>query len=170
MTFARFLELFAQYGLLFIAAVCYCEYLNLPGFPAGIIMPAIGVLAHQSRLNIVVALLISVAAGTAASLTIYAVARYGGKPIIHRLFGKSEKFQSLLEKAEQMIERGGGRALFICRLLPVVRTIVSIPAGLLAVPVGRYALWSALGVAAWNTFFIIAGYFGSTAFLGWWGV
>ena len=45
------------------------------------------------------ALLISVAAGTAASLTIYALARYGGKPIIHRLFGKSEKFQALLAQA-----------------------------------------------------------------------
>lgn len=166
--FEQFLELFAQYGLWFVAGVCYCEYLNLPGFPAGIIMPALGVLAHQSELNLLIALLISVVAGTLASLTVYALARWGGKPIIHRLFGKSERFRSAVVRAEAWIDRRGGWALFLSRLIPVMRTIVSIPAGLLGIPVARYTFWSALGVAAWNTVFIVAGYCGSHVFLAAW--
>ena len=50
MTIASFLEMFQRFGLLFIAAVCFLEHLNLPGFPAGVIMPAIGVLVQQSAL------------------------------------------------------------------------------------------------------------------------
>lgn len=169
LTFAKFLELFSQYGLGFVAVVCYCEYLNLPGFPAGIIMPALGVLAHQSAVNIGVALAMSILSGTLASLTMYAVSRYGGMPLIRRFFGKSERFQSIVDGARERLERGGGRALFVCRLIPVARTIVSIPAGLLAVPVGRYTLYSALGIACWNTAFILAGYFGSSVFLSYWG-
>ena len=105
MAFEQFLDLFAKYGLIFVAAVCFCEYLNLPGFPAGIVMPALGVLAHQSELNIFVAIVISVAAGLAASLLLYAVARFGGKPIIQRFFGKSEKLQKAVARSEEWLER-----------------------------------------------------------------
>lgn len=164
MQLERFLELFSQYGLVFVAAVCYCEYLNLPGFPAGIILPALGALAQQSALSIWVALPISIASGTLASLTLYSLARWGGKPLIEKLFGKSQKFQHLVGRAGAWLEQRGGWALFLSRLLPVARTIVSIPAGLLAVPVGRYLLWSAAGIAVWNTVFLLLGYWGSAAF------
>ena len=169
MAFEQFLDLFAKYGLIFVAAVCFCEYLNLPGFPAGIVMPALGVLAHQSELNIFVAIVISVAAGLAASLLLYAVARFGGKPIIQRFFGKSEKLQKAVARSEEWLERRCVQALVISRLVPVARTIISIPAGLLAIPVDVYALWSAVGIAVWNIVFIVAGYFGSSAFLTYWG-
>ncbi len=161
LTFDQFFELFAQYGLVFIAAVCFCEYLNLPGFPAGIVMPALGVLAHRSDLNLVVAIVISIAAGLAASLVLYALARWGGKPIIHKLFGKSEKLQKLVADSSARIERRAAWTLVISRLVPVVRTIVSIPAGLLAVPLDEYLAWSAVGIAAWNIVFILLGYGGS---------
>ena len=58
MTLQTFLDFFGQYGYWFILAVCYCEYLNLPGFPAGVIMPALGILAGQSDLNLLFALVL----------------------------------------------------------------------------------------------------------------
>ena len=166
-TFQTFLDFFAQYGYLFILVICYCEYLNLPGFPAGIIMPGIGVLAGQSDLNLLGALVLSIAAGTLASLTIYAICRFGGAPILHKLFGGYPKFQHFVNQCHERIERHGGRALFICRLIPVLRTIVSIPAGLLKVPVHEYTAWSAAGIACWNTSLIICGYFGGNAVVAW---
>lgn len=166
-TFQTFLDFFAQYGYLFILVICYCEYLNLPGFPAGIIMPGIGILAGQSDLNLLGALVLSIAAGTLASLTIYAICRFGGAPILHKLFGGYPKFQHFVNQCHERIERHGGRALFICRLIPVLRTIVSIPAGLLKVPVHEYTAWSAAGIACWNTALIICGYFGGNAVVAW---
>ena len=52
MTAAAFFELFHQYGLLLVCGVIFCEYMNLPGFPAGVIMPCIGVLIAQSSLSL----------------------------------------------------------------------------------------------------------------------
>lgn len=167
MTFETFLDFFARYGYLFIVVICYCEYLNLPGFPAGIIMPGIGVLAGQSELNMLRALTLSIIAGTLASLTIYAICRFGGAPFLNKLFGGSKKFQEFVDQCHQKIERHGGRALFLCRLIPVLRTIVSIPAGLLKMPVGPYTAWSAAGIACWNTALIVCGYYGGELVMRW---
>ena len=52
MTAAAFFELFHQYGLFLVCGVIFCEYMNLPGFPAGVIMPCIGVLIAQSSLSL----------------------------------------------------------------------------------------------------------------------
>ncbi|MFQ6831513.1 DedA family protein [Butyricicoccus pullicaecorum] len=169
MTFETFLEFFAKYGYLFILVICYCEYLNLPGFPAGIIMPGIGVLAGQSQLNLIFALILSIFAGTLASLTLYGVCRFGGAPLLHKLFGGNKKFQHFVTQCHARIEKHGGRALFICRLIPVLRTIVSIPAGLLKVPVGEYTGWTAAGITCWNTVFIVCGYLGGHVIVGWLG-
>lgn len=167
LTVENFLAFFGQYGYWFILAVCYCEYLNLPGFPAGVIMPAIGILAGQSDLNIGVALVLSIGAGTLASLTIYAICRFGGAPLLHRLFGKSKGFQGFVEQCHEKLSHGGNRALFVCRLIPVLRTIVSIPAGLLKMPVRDFVIWSAGGITCWNTALIIFGYFGSNLVMQW---
>ena len=48
MTAAAFFELFHQYGLLLVCGVIFCEYMNLPGFPAGVIMPCIGGLLQRT--------------------------------------------------------------------------------------------------------------------------
>ena len=49
MTAETFFQLFNQYGLILVCAVVFCEYMNLPGFPAGVIMPCVGVLIARSE-------------------------------------------------------------------------------------------------------------------------
>ncbi len=49
MTAETFFQLFNQYGLILVCAVVFCEYMNLPGFPAGVIMPCVGVLIAPER-------------------------------------------------------------------------------------------------------------------------
>ena len=51
MTAETFFQLFNQYGLILVCAVVFCEYMNLPGFPAGVIMPCVGVLIARSELS-----------------------------------------------------------------------------------------------------------------------
>lgn len=165
MTIQHVIELFEQYGLPMMAAVFFCEYLNLPGFPAGVIMPAVGILIGQSELSLVLSIVVSVAAGLGGCLVIYFICYYGGAPLLTRLFGKSPKFHHFVNECHERLEVSHGRGLLICRLIPVLRTIVSIPAGLLRMPLREYAMWSAIGIAIWNTLFIGAGYFFSEAFL-----
>ncbi len=158
MTVQSFLELFQRYGLLLIVAVCFCEHLNLPGFPAGVIMPAIGVLVEQSALNLPLALVLSVAGSVAGSFALYLVSYYGGAPVLNRLFGKSERFQGFVSRCHERIERHRAKGLFLCRLIPVLRTISSIPAGLFRIPATDFLLWSSLGITVWNSALIGFGY------------
>lgn len=165
MTIASFLEMFQRFGLLFIAAVCFLEHLNLPGFPAGVIMPAIGVLVQQSTLNLALALTLSVAGSVAGSYVLYLISFYGGVKVMHRLFGKSERFQGFVTRCQEKIEQHQAKGLFLCRLIPVLRTISSIPAGLFRVPAKDFLLWSGLGITVWNSVLIGFGYLGANVIL-----
>ena len=159
MTIASFLEMFQRFGLLFIAAVCFLEHLNLPGFPAGVIMPAIGVLVQQSALNL------ALAGSVAGSYVLYLISFYGGVKVMHRLFGKSERFQGFVTRCQEKIEQHQAKGLFLCRLIPVLRTISSIPAGLFRVPAKDFLLWSGLGITVWNSVLIGFGYLGANVIL-----
>lgn len=165
MTAELFFKLFHQYGLILVGAVVFCEYMNLPGFPAGVIMPCIGVLIGQSRLSLLLTVALSVIAGVGGSLVIYALCYWGGEPIMEKLFGKSEKFRALVKRCHAFIDAHHGRGLAVIRVIPVLRTIVSIPAGLIRMPVKWFVGWSALGITAWNTALISAGYFFSEKIL-----
>ncbi len=165
MTIQYFMELFQQYGLPMMAGVFFCEYLNLPGFPAGVIMPAVGILIGQSQTNLFLAIIISVLAGLAGSLVMYVICYYGGAPLLTKAFGKSPKFHQFLDRCHEHLQKNRGKGLFFCRLVPVLRTIVSIPAGLVRMPLHEYVVWSAAGIAIWNTALIGCGYFFSEAFL-----
>lgn len=166
MTADQFFALFHQYGMILICAVIFCEYMNLPGFPAGIIMPSIGVLIAQSELSLLLTLVLSVVFGLLGSLVIYGLCYAGGEPIMHKLFGKSEKFASFVARCHDYINLQHGRGLAFCRIIPVLRTIVSIPAGLIRMPVKWFIGWSALGIAVWNTALISFGYLFSEKLLG----
>lgn len=165
MTVERFLELFQQYGLIVLFVVFFLEYMNLPGFPAGVIMPAAGVLVSQSRLSLLGAVSLSVLAGVLGSTVIYFICFVGGSPLAHRFALRHKKVKDFADRCQEYIERRGGWGLALCRLIPVLRTIVSIPAGLLRVPAREFIPWSALGIAVWNTALISFGYVFSHLFI-----
>ena len=129
MTAETFFQLFNQYGLILVCAVVFCEYMNLPGFPAGVIMPCVGVLIARSELSLPLTVFLSVVAGVLGSLVIYAVCYWGGEPVMEKLFGRSKKFKSLVRKCHEFIDAQHGRGLAIIRVIPCIRTIVSIPGG-----------------------------------------
>lgn len=158
MTLESIEVLFGQYGVWWIIGVCFCEYCNLPGFPAGVILPAIGVLAARNDVSLLMAIAASSAAGLAGSVVLYAICRFGGAPVLDRLFGKSKTYRTLWQRAHSRLVQGGGKALFVCRLIPVLRTIVSLPAGLVGVPLWEYTLYSGAGILVWNSVLIGIGY------------
>lgn len=165
MTVEQFLALFQQYGLIVLFVIFFLEYMNLPGFPAGVIMPAAGVLVSQSQLSLVAAIVISVAAGVLGSAVIYGLCYLGGAPLAHKFALKHQKVKSFADKCEAYIHQHGGWGLALCRLIPVLRTIVSIPAGLLRVPPKKFFGWSALGILGWNSALISFGYAFSYLFI-----
>ncbi len=67
-------DYFIQYGAFFIFLIVFLEYLNLPGFPAGVIMPLAGIWAAKGEISFPEVMILSVAAGLAGSLLLYMLA------------------------------------------------------------------------------------------------
>lgn len=152
------LDYFSQYGIIFLFVIVFLEYLNLPGLPAGIIMPAAGVLISNSEMNFIAAIIISVLAGLLGSWTLYAVGRFGGNPLLEKYIKKFPKHKNLIEKNIEFMNKKGDMGIFIGKLIPMVRTLISIPAGLAKMNFVKFSIYSTLGIFLWNTAFITFGY------------
>lgn len=152
-------QYFMIYGYYFLFLIVFLEYLNLPGLPAGIIMPAAGVLISQQRGNFVIALLISVAAGLLGSIALYSIGRFLDKVLLIRLYDHYPKLQPTVNKTMDYMERYGDKGVFVARLIPVFRTLISLAAGVLRMGIIRFAFYSVWGILIWNFVFIFAGYF-----------
>lgn len=153
------LDYFSQYGLIFLFVIVFLEYLNLPGLPAGIIMPAAGVLIANGESNFFIAIIISVIAGVLGSVSLYIIGRVGGAKLLDKYLKKFPKQKHYVDKIAKMVEEKGNFGVFISKLIPVARTLVSIPAGVFKLNFVSFVAYSALGIFFWNTAFISAGYF-----------
>lgn len=150
---------FTTYGYYFLFLIVFLEYLNLPGLPAGIIMPAAGVLIAREGDSFLVCLLVSVIAGLAGSTMLYFLGRFLDNIFIKRLYAKHPKMQPAIDKTVLYMERYGDKGVFVARLIPVARTLISLAAGTFRVKLGRFLFYSVWGIAIWNFVFIFAGYF-----------
>lgn len=157
----------SQYGLLCIFIIIFLEYLNLPGFPAGIIMPLAGIWIANTGSNFIVALVVSVLAGILGSWLLYFVGLYGGEVLLERFLKKFPKQKEKVHKILDRLRKHGNTGVFLCKLIPAVRTIISIPAGVLKLDFIKYTLYSALGILIWNGTLMGLGYaFGGMIIFG----
>ena len=152
------LKYMADYGMMFLGIIIFLEYLNLPGFPAGIILPVAGIWAASSGVGFIVPLVVSVVAAVVASWALYIVGRYGGNILINKYVNKFPKQKESIEKQLDYLRTKGSIGVFISKLIPVVRTIISIPAGVLKLNFFSYTVSSALGILIWNGVLMGTGY------------
>lgn len=95
------------------------------------------------------AVLAGVIGNTAGSLVGYAIGAYGGRPFVDR-FGRYVLMSTHdLDLAERWFARYGEATVFFSRMLPIVRTFISIPAGVARMPILRFVLFSVLGAIPW---------------------
>ena len=149
---------FTRYGAVAIFIIVLLEYLNLPGFPAGIIMPLSGVMAARGNINFFWVMVISVAAGLLGSLILYVLGRKGGDLFLKAYVRKFPKQKEVLEKNLEWIRKKGCMGVFLGKLIPMIRTIVSIPAGVIRMDLMKYIISSTCGIIIWNFVFVGAGY------------
>ncbi|HEY6662279.1 MAG TPA: DedA family protein [Sphingomicrobium sp.] len=154
-------RLIEQSGYLGVAFLMFLETL-FPPIPSEVIMPVAGVAAAQGKLSFT----LSVASGTAGAMlgniVWYLGARALGhdrlKPIIQR-YGKWLTLDwDDVEKAHRWFDRHGIALVFLGRLIPTIRSIVSIPAGLLDMRFRNFVIASTIGTALWTAILAGAGY------------
>ena len=148
-------------GYLGIGILAALENL-VPPIPSELVLPLAGFLAGQGRFWLPAVVLAATAGSVIGALTLYALGRWLGEERLRRFIRRFGRFMLLeeadLDRAVAWFDRHGGTAVFIGRLAPLVRSGISIPAGVERMPVWRFIIYTAAGSAVWN---------GALAGLGW---
>ena len=151
-------QYFLRYGAVFIFVIILLEYMNLPGFPAGIIMPLAGIWAARGQISFFMVMALGLAAGLLGSWILYGIGRMGGDLFLDRYLKRFPKHEPVIQRNSELLRTRGAAGIFISKLIPMIRTIISIPAGVIRMNFVKYTISSALGIFVWNFFLIGAGY------------
>jgi len=130
--------------------------------PSELIMPFAGFVASQGNMNIYLVCIIGGLSGFIGTLPFYYIGRIGNQDFITKLVNKYGKFlfikQADVDKAFELFKKHGNVIVFFARLIPIVRTIISIPAGMAKMNLLLFALYSIAGSMLWSTVLGVAGY------------
>ena len=130
-----------------------------PPVPSEVVLPLAGFLAAQGRLSVVLTIVAATVGSLVGALALYELGARVGSPRLHWLVDRMPLLEEEdLEKAEDWFRRHGEASVLIGRCIPVVRSLISIPAGVERMPRWRFLLLTTLGSGVWNTFFVVAGY------------
>ncbi|MCW4384966.1 DedA family protein [Salinibacterium sp. SYSU T00001] len=122
-----------------------------PPIPSEVVLPLAGFLAQQGRMNFVFVLIAATAGGYLGALALYALGRRIGEERSIRLLSKLPLVdREDFEKASRWFQRHGRPAVFFGRLLPGVRSLISLPAGAEKMGVASFSLFTIAGTALWN--------------------
>lgn len=147
----------ADHGILAVLLLMTVESCGIP-FPSEVIMPFGGYLASQGHVSLPGVILAGSVGNLIGSLIAYFLAARWGEPVLlgpGRYLGISRRH---IEQADRFFQRHGALAVLVGRVLPVVRTYVSFPAGLARVEVVRFAVFSFVGSIPWCAALAAAGY------------
>ena len=151
-------EIVSQFGYLGIFIMMFLESTFFP-FPSEVAMIPAGYLAAKGDMNLLFAIVVGTAGSLSGALFNYFLARkYGRKGVLK--FGKYFFFnEEKLEKMEKFFVSHGSFSTFVARLIPGVRQLVSLPAGLSKMNLGKFALHTTLGAGLWVMVLTLLGYF-----------
>ena len=152
------------WGLVFIFVFMAIESSFIP-FPSEVVMVPAGFLAARGELGVgtpLAALTVAVAVGVVGSLVgayaNYFLALWVGKPFLEKygkyFFVKPEP----LARACEVFNKYGAATTFVCRLVPVIRQLISIPAGIARMPLGSFTFFTGLGAGIWTAVLAVTGY------------
>lgn len=151
----------AGYWLVFWFMVVESSFLP---FPSEVVVPPAAYIAVQrGDMNITLIVLVATAGAVAGALVNYFLSLWLGRPIVYAFansrFGHACLIdQAKVEKAERYFDQHGAISTFIGRLIPAVRQLISIPAGLARMNLGTFTIFTALGAGVWNCILAGLGY------------
>jgi membrane protein DedA with SNARE-associated domain len=133
-----------------------------PPVPSEVVMPVAGVIAAHGDMTLAGVILSGTAGAMAGNLLWYLVARWVGIRRFHRFIDRHGRWLTMdwydVERVQQLFGRFGAVVVAIGRLIPTIRSVVSIPAGLVHMQLVKFLFWSTLGTAAWSGLLAAAGY------------
>lgn len=156
---AQFLvdQIFA-FGYLGIFILMAIESSFIP-FPSEIVLVPAGYLASQEKMSMGMILLSALGGSLLGAFINYYLAYFVGRKFLQK-FGKYFFISNeALDKMDAFFEKHGGVSTFTGRLIPAIRQLISIPAGLARMDIVKFSLYTALGAGVWSLILILLGYF-----------
>ena len=131
-----------------------------PPIPSEVILPLAGVTAGQGEHSFLSLLLFSVAGSLLGAYVLYGLGRALGPERTRRLFITLPLVNlGDFEKTSAWIDTHGKKGVFFGRFVPGIRSLISVPAGMFAMPLGIFTVLTAAGSAIWNSIFLACGYY-----------
>jgi len=130
-----------------------------PPIPSEVVLPLAGFTAFTGRFTVVEAILWATAGSVVGAIILYGIGRALGTDRLARIADRVPLMSaSDVHKADAWFDRRGIWAVLLGRLVPGVRSLISIPAGVSEMPLGVFTLFTTIGSLVWNTALILAGY------------
>lgn len=159
--------LIAEHGYLALFMLMFLENV-FPPIPSELIMPFAGYAAGRGDIDPIGAVIAGSAGSLLGALAWYVVGYRLGAERFRRIVKRHGRWLTIAEsdvdRAQQWFNRYGGVAVCIGRLIPAVRSVISVPAGIAQMELRRFLLWSSIGTVAWTSLLAGLGYLLGTRF------
>lgn len=130
-----------------------------PPLPSEVILPLAGFTASQGTFSLTGAIAWTTLGSVVGALALYLLGAALGRDRFRALWRRMPLVNmDDLDRTEAWFGRHGGKAIFFGRMIPIFRSLISIPAGIERMPLLKFAALTLLGSAIWNTIFVVAGY------------
>ncbi len=149
-----------RFGVLGVGVLIALETL-VPPIPSEVILPLAGFQAHAGRMDPYAVWAAATLGALAGALALYALGAWLGYHRLHRLSRRRWFIlasPSDVERGRELFDRHGSWIVAAARCVPVLRSLVSLPAGMVRMPLLRFSLLTLLGAGVWNAVFVTAGW------------
>ncbi|EAD4273418.1 DedA family protein [Listeria monocytogenes] len=150
-------SIMADFGYIGIFVLIMVENM-FPPIPSEIILTFGGFMTTVTSLNVVMVIIVATLGSVVGAILLYKVASYFGKERLTKIVLKYGRIlrlkESDIERAESFFLKYGSWAVFLCRMIPLIRSLISIPAGMTKMKMSRFLILTTAGSLLWNTVLI----------------
>ena len=155
------LSVMNQFGYLGVFLLIAIENI-FPPIPSEVILVFGGFMTTYANLNITGMIVASTLGSLIGAIVLYYIGKILNKERLKKIIsGKTGKILRLkttdIDKADEWFDTKGNKSVFFCRFIPIVRSLISIPAGMSEMPMGKFLLYTISGSLIWNSVLIIVG-------------
>jgi len=146
----------SNYGYASVFALMALESASLP-VPSEVVLPLAGFFVGSNQLNFWAVVVVSTVASLTGSLVDYYLAKWLGRPFVVGILSLFRLHRNALDRAEAWFSRSAEWTVLAARFVPGLRTVISLPAGLFEMKMGRFVLMTVVGCFAWSVILVYAG-------------
>lgn len=155
------LSMMNQFGYIGVFLLIAIENI-FPPIPSEVILLFGGFMTTYSELNIILIIIFATLGSLLGAIVLYYIGKILNKERLKKIVsGKIGKVLRLknsdIDKADEWFDTKGNKTVFFCRFIPIVRSLISIPAGMSEMPLGKFFLYTTTGSLIWNTALIVIG-------------